>query len=220
MTNEIPEGDRDNLCLKRPNLSVKHASAIINLKRATTAKESNENVEKRLCVQRGKRSNLLLSNRIRSPRPPPKMEKANKSSWAPVGRKATWMVLTMRPERRKSRPRGSTTSTSGIAMAGRRCRRSQSRRVGSGGRRRWRSSLRLSFPGGRSASCGGRRRLRRRRRGRGTRGSGFGGFYYRGGRGWMSAGRQATEWSGCVCVCVHGWLGNTRGWCATSDNSF
>ena len=46
MTNEIPEGDRDNLCLKRPNLSVKHASAIINLKRATTAKESNENVEK------------------------------------------------------------------------------------------------------------------------------------------------------------------------------
>ena len=85
MTNEIPEGDRDNLCLKRPNLSVKHASAIINLKRATTAKESNENVEKRLCVQRGKRSNLLLSNRIRSPRPPPKMEKANKSSWAPVG---------------------------------------------------------------------------------------------------------------------------------------
>jgi hypothetical protein len=38
------------------------------------------------------------------------------------------MVLTMRPERRKSRPRGSTTSTSGIAMAGRR--RFQSRRGG------------------------------------------------------------------------------------------
>ena len=46
MTNEIPEGDRDNLCLKRPNLSVKHASAIINPQRVTSVKESNENVEK------------------------------------------------------------------------------------------------------------------------------------------------------------------------------
>jgi hypothetical protein len=32
------------------------------------------------------------------------------------------MVLTMSPERRKSRPRGSPTSTSGTAMAGNRCR--------------------------------------------------------------------------------------------------
>ena len=150
---------------------------------------------KKDCVFKGGKDQIFCSA-IESDHPGrrPKWKRQTNRAEPRWGREATWMVLTMRPERRKSRPRGSTTSTSGIAMAGSRSRRRfQSRRVGSGGRRRWRSSLRLSFPGGRSASCGGRRRLRRRRRGRGTRGSGFGGFYYRGGRGWMSAGRQATE---------------------------
>jgi hypothetical protein len=60
----------------------------------------------------------MLSRRIGSPRSP---KMGNKSSWAPAGREGeggiTWMVLTMRPDRRKRRPSGSTTSTSGIAMA-------------------------------------------------------------------------------------------------------
>ena len=128
---------------------------------------------KKDCVFKGGKDQIFCSA-IESDHPGrrPKWKRQTNRAEPRWGREATWMVLTMRPERRKSRPRGSTTSTSGIAMAGsrRRRRRFQSRRVGSGGRRRWRSSPRCSFPGERSASCGGRRWLRRRRGGRGTRG--------------------------------------------------
>ena len=175
---------------------------------------------KKDCVFKGGKDQIFCSA-IESDHPGrrPKWKRQTNRAEPRWGREATWMVLTMRPERRKSRPRGSTTSTSGIAMAGsrRRRRRFQSRRVGSGGRRRWRSSPRCSFPGERSASCGGRRWLRRRRGGRGTRGPRIRRLLLQG-RWWMDERWEAGD--GVKRMRVHGWLGNTRGWCATSDSSF
>ena len=83
--------------------------------------------------------------------------KTNRAGQAPVGRAGTWMVLTMRPDRRKSRPSGRTTSTSGTAMAPRRRRRRfRSRRGRSDERRQWNSSPRRSFSGDRWLGGGGR----------------------------------------------------------------
>ena len=105
--------------------------------------------------------NAIELNKIESFAQPPhqitpsaQKRKTNRAGRAPVGRPGragTWMVLTMRPDRRKSRPSGSTTSTSGTAMAGRR----RSRRGQSDGRRRWKSSPRRSFSGDRWAVAGG-----------------------------------------------------------------
>lgn len=65
-----------------------------------------------------KRNQISRHGRIRSPEihkgRTEKKRFRHQSSWG-FGR--TWMALMMRPERRKRRPSGSTTSTSGTAMA-------------------------------------------------------------------------------------------------------
>lgn len=68
--------------------------------------------------QKKKNPNLAptaASDRLRYTREEQKKKRfRHQSSWG-FGR--TWMALMMRPERRKRRPSGSTTSTSGTAMA-------------------------------------------------------------------------------------------------------